>query len=445
MEITLTVTPDQYQKHLEAAAERLSKRAAVHGFRPGKVPFEIMKRTVGEMNILKEALESIVQQSFSETIRAEKLETIGQPKIDIVKLAPANDVVYTATVALLPQVTLANIETIKVEKRIQPIDPKKIEETLVALRGMQADESIKVGPAGREDKLVIDMDMRLERVPIEGGQAKDYQVYLNEDSYIPGFNAALLGATRGDTKIFTLPFPAAHYQKMLAGKNVEFTVRVKEVYERHLPTLDEAFAKRLGQESVEELRKLVKKNLTQEAEQKADQGVEIEILDTLVAKSEFAPLPAIIIDAERQKMFLELKRDLERNGISIEQYMRDIKKSEAELFNDFRSQAEKRAKAALVLRRLAKEQGLAPTEEEITDEINHLKHTYKDNQKSLENLAHPEVRDSLATIIQSRKVIHWLKAKILGTALVSDSSLKDNCPDDDHVHHEHAKKSTDKN
>ncbi|OGH86610.1 MAG: trigger factor, partial [Candidatus Magasanikbacteria bacterium RIFOXYB2_FULL_40_13] len=305
IELTLTVAPADYEKHLQKAAQRLSERTTIKGFRKGKVPFDVVKKEVGEMAILQEALEDVIRETFYNAVTDEKLETIGMPKIDIEKIAPGNDIIYKATVGLMPKVELANLSKIEVKKETKKVDDVKITETLDAIRGINAVETPKDGPAVGTDKLVIDMDMKLDNVPIEGGQAKDYQVYLSEDHYVRGFNKEVEGLKKGEEKEFTLDFPDTHYQKMLAGKKVQFKIKVKEVLERHLPELTDEMAKKLGQDTVEKLKETIIKNLEAEAEQKAEQKTEIEMLEKIVADSKFEPIPTVIIDSERQKMFYE--------------------------------------------------------------------------------------------------------------------------------------------
>jgi trigger factor len=415
VELMITVTPTEYAKHLENAAKRLSERTAIKGFRKGHVPYDIIKREVGEMPILQEALERVVQEAFFQAVKEENLETIGMPQIAIEKLAPDNDVVFKAVVGLLPKVELADVGTIKVEKKKKDVGDEKINETLDAIRGMHAKEIIKSGAAEGTDKLVIDMNMLLDNVPIEGGQAKDYQVYLSEDHYVPGFNEHVKGLKKNDKKEFSLEFPVSHYQKMLAGKKVDIKVKVKDVYERQLPELSDALAKKLGQDSVEKLKDLIRNNLEQEAEKKALQAVEIEILDKMIEGSTYDPIPPVIIDAEKQKMFFELKRDIEKNGLSIEDYLRDLKKTEEELFTDFAKQAEKRAKAALLSREVAKKQNITIEDTEIDSEIEMMKGVYKDDEEIIENLKKPEVRESIASQLQNKKVVEWLKKQVLET------------------------------
>ncbi|PIY92290.1 MAG: trigger factor [Candidatus Magasanikbacteria bacterium CG_4_9_14_0_2_um_filter_42_11] len=414
VELTITVAPADYQEALKKAAVRLSERANIKGFRKGKAPYDVLKKEVGEMAIMQEALEDIVKKSFFEAVKAEGLETIGMPKVSVEKVAPENDIVYKAIVALMPSVKLPDIKKIKVTKGDAKIDEKKIDETLEALRGMHATEVLKDGKAEGTDKLVLDMDMIIDNVPVDGGQAKDHQVYLSEDHYIPGFNKEVEGLKKGDKKEFTLDFPKDHYQKHLAGKKVDFKVTVKDVYERQLPELSDDMAKALGQESIAKLKELIHSNMLQEATQKVEQKTEIEILDGIIDKATFAPIPEVLIDAERQKMFYELQCDLEKNNIEISQYLADIKKTEEEIYNDFKVQAEKRAKAALVSRQVAMDQKIVVSDEEIDAEIKVLEEMYKTKKEYLDNLKKPEVRDTIATSMQNRKVMEWLKEQVLG-------------------------------
>ncbi len=412
VELEITVDPKDYQKHLEKAAVRLSEKAAVKGFRKGKVPFEVMKKEVGEMPIMQEALETIIQETFYNAVKDEKLETIGMPKVDIEKLAPGNPIVYKAVVALLPSVKLPDITKIKIKHTIKTVEDKELEETLQAVRGMNAVEVEKEGPGEGTDKLLLDFDMFIDKVPVEGGQAKDHQVYLSEDHYIPGFNEQVKGLKKDEEKEFDLDFPKEHYQKNLAGKKVNIKVKVKQVFERQLPELSDELAKKLGQESVEKLKDIVRSNMETEAKKKADQTFEIEMLDTLIEKSEFQPIPEVLIDAERQKIFYELKQDLERHNITIEQYLTDIKKNEEELFENFRVQAEKRAKAALISRQVAVDQKIEIEDKDIDTEIDMMKKMYANNKEYMDKIDRPEVRDTIAMSIQNRKVMGWLTEQV---------------------------------
>jgi trigger factor len=413
IELLITVPTQEYQPNMESAAIRLSERAAIKGFRPGKAPYNIVKEQLGEVKILEEAMQSIVEKNYYEAVKAENLETIGMPQISLQKFAPGNDLEFKAEVALLPKITLADISKIKVDKKEVKATEAQVTDMLNNLKKMQAKEVVKSGIATKDDKLVIDLNMFIENVPIEGGQAKNHQVYLNEPHYIPGLAEELVGLKKDDTKEFNLKFPAEHYQKHIAGKNVDFKIKVNDVFELHYPEINDEFAKALGQESVIKLKELLTTNITKEEEKKEDQRLEAAVLDQMIEKSTFEEIPDTIITAEKQKMFYELKHDLDERGISMEQYLMDIKKTEDQIFTDFQLGAEKRAKAALISRQISKDNNMIVSKEELDQEIAAIRAAYPDNEQVMENLKRPEVIDTIASTIQNKKVMQFLKEKIV--------------------------------
>ncbi len=412
-ELVITVEPKDYEQNMQKAAVRLSERAAIKGFRAGKAPYAIVKEQLGEIKIMEEALESIVQGSFHEAVQKEKLETIGMPQITIEKMAPGNEVVYKAVVALLPKVKLPDLSTIKVECKEVKVEKAQADEVLDNLKKMQRRESAKADAATKEDKLMIDMEMFIDKVPMEGGQAKDHQVYMSEEHYIPGLTDQLVGLKKDDTKEFTLKFPKEHYQKQFAGKDVDFKVKVKEVFALNYPELNDDFAKTLGQESMAKLHELLQHNLLHEAERKEDQRVEIAILEQILEKTTFEEIPEILVNSEKRKMFYELKHNLDQHGVTMEQYLKDMKKTEEDIAKDFTEQATKRAKSALISRQVALDNDLKVEPSEMEAEIKAIKAAYPGDKNVEDNLQRPEVLETVATTIQNRKVVEFLKNKVL--------------------------------
>lgn len=412
--LTFTVTPADYKKDVENAAVKLSERAAIKGFRPGKAPYNIVKQQLGELKIMQEAVDAIIQKTYYEAIKAEKLETVGAPQVSIEKLAPGNDFVYKATVALMPEVKLADISKIKVEPKVVTVGEEDIKKVLEDLQKMQPKETATSDAATKNHKVVVDMNMSIDKVLVEGGQAKNHQVYLNEAHYIPGFADQLIGLKKDDTKEFTLPFPKEHYQKHLAGKNVDISVKVNDIFTLEYPEIDDVFAKSVGQDSVAKLKELIKTNVTREAENKEDQRQEVVILDQMIEKTTFGELPQVLVDSEKRKMFQELQYDLDRRGITVEKYLQDLKKTEEQIFKDFTEQATKRAKAALISRQVALDNKITVSKEDMDHELAMIKMSYPGDQTVEENLKRPEIIDTIAATLQNKKVIALLKEKIVG-------------------------------
>lgn len=414
IELVITVTPAEYTNHLSSAAVRLSEKSAIKGFRPGKASFDMIKSQFGEQKILEEALQDIVQKNFFEAIKKERANTVGSPEISVEKLAPNNDIVFKAIVAILPKIKLADIKKVKIETKKIEISDDDVLKVIKDLQKMKKKEIIKNGPAEKQDKIVVNLDMFIDKVAIEGGQAKDHQVYLDEEHYIPGFAEKLIGLKKNEEKEFNLKFPKEHFQKTLAGKDVDIKVKTKDVYSLELPDINDEFAKNFGQKDLATLKNLLRENLTQEAEQKEAQRIESGILEQLIEKSEFDEMPEVLLKSEKQKMFHELKHDLEHRGIEMEKYLADIKKTENEIFQDFEEGAQKRVKASLISRQVAIDNDIKVEKEDLDKEIEHIKVAYNHDPKVEENLKKPEILDMVAVTVQNRKVIEWLKHKILG-------------------------------
>ena len=415
IELTITVEPADYKKDMENAATRISQRAAIKGFRPGKASYEMVKQQVGEIKIIEEAMQSIVEKNFFEATKKEKLDTVGMPQITIIKVAPGNDLVFKAVVALLPKIKLGDLATVKIKYQAKEIGDKEVDDVLNDLKKMQTKEIVKSGAAVKDDKMVINLEMFINKVPIEGGQAPNHQVYLNEQHYIPGLAEQLVGLKKDDIKEFPLKFPKEHYQKHLAGKDVDFKVKINDVFELQHPAIDDEFAKSVGQENVEKLKTVLKDNLIADAKRKDDQKIEIEILDRLIEASEFGEIPDVLINAEKNKIFHELKNSLSGQGIEMEQYLKDLKKTEEDIYKDFTEQALRRVKAALVSRQVALENKIEADKKDVDEEIKMIKAAYPDNKNVEENLKKQEVLETLALTLQNRKVMTFLKDKVLGT------------------------------
>ncbi|MFH1789887.1 MAG: trigger factor [bacterium] len=411
IELKITVEPSDYEEDMKKACLRLSQRSAISGFRPGKAPYDIVKKQMGELQILKEAMQSIVETNLRKALELEKIQTIGMPDITIEKMAPGNDFIFKAVAAVMPKIKLGDISKIKITKKNTPVEDNKVDEVIENLRKMQTKEVLANRACAPNDKILIDMDMQINKVPVEGGQAKNHAVYLSEKHYIPGLNEQLVGLTKGQTKEFSLKFPKEHYQKHLAGRNVDFTIKVIDVFELQHPEIDDAFAKSLRVENLEKLKSILKTNLQAEQDQKDDQ--KIEIFEKLIKDSEFNEIPEVLINAEKQKMFHELKHRLTEQGINIEKYLNDLKKTEQEIYNDFTEQANKRVKSALVSREVASQNNIKAEKSEIEKEIDLIKKSYPKDENVEKNLQNPDVLGTLAIAVQNRKVVQWLKEKVI--------------------------------
>lgn len=409
LELEIEIPAEELKKFLDKAAAMLALEVKIDGFRPEKVPFDVLAKHVGEMTIYEKAAELAVEKTYPKIVKDEHLETLGSPEISIVKLAPGNPLIYKAKVALVPKIKLGDYHKIKVSRKKNEVQEEKINAALRELQKMQTKEILANRPAGKTDKMVIDMDMFLDKVALEGGQVKNHSVYLSENYYVPGLTEELLGLSAGDCKEFSLPFPKEHYQKNIAGKTVDFKVKVASVFELQPPALDDDLAKTLGQLTLDDLKNIIRRNLLVEMENGEEARLEEETLKQVVADSRIEDIPDSLVNSEAHKMVHELEESLAERGVNFEDYLKNIKKTESQLTLDLAPRAVERIKTALAIKEIAAAEKIEATETEIEEEVTKLAEAYKNEPDLLERAHSEESKQYLTNIIKNRKAVQLLK------------------------------------
>ncbi len=413
LELTITVEVAELDKYLHSAANRLSKKNKVPGFRPGKVPFEMAKNQFGEMALYQEALDEVITQTYYKAITNEKIEAVGQPKIDIDKLAPQNPIVYKAVVNLLPTITLGDWQQIKVAKKDVSATEEDITKTLEQLQNLNVKEVITDRVIQKGDKAEIDFVGTIDKVAIEGGTSYKYPVIVGEGNMIPGFEDKLIGLKKDQEIDFSLQFPAKYFQKNLAGKLADFHVKVVNILERQKPELNDDFAKNVGFANLAELKEQLKNNINKDKEQKELQRVESEAIHEIIKTATFSELPEMLIDSEIHKMIHELEHSVNGQGLDLAGYLKSINKTHDDLHTDFRAQAIERIKAALILKQLAKDNDIKAEESEVKAEIEKQKNTYKEDPEALKQINSHDNWQYLANVLTNQKVIKFISDKIV--------------------------------
>ncbi len=416
VKLTVTIPVEELRPFLESAAGEISKEAKISGFRPGHAPYDEVVKKVGEMAVLEQALEQIVRKTFVKAVLEHNLETVSPPEVNVMKLVPGSEVVYEATVSLVPHVKrLADWKTVNIKKNPILVTDKEIDQALKDLTDMRrkelratADETI-----GKTDKVVVDLEMKREGVPIEGGQSKSSFVFMDQESYLPGLQEALTHMKEGEEKTFTMLFPSEHFQKHLAGKEVEVTANIKEIFHLERPATDEDLAKSVGFDTLKALQDKLNENIRTEKEQEEEVRFERELLDLLAEKSEFEEIPKHLIENEAQKMLRELQYHVASQGLSFNDYLASIKKTVTDLTTSFEPQAERRLKIALLLKHIAKEEQISANEEELLKLVSEHARGVKD-QETLDRIHSPEYREYQGNILRNRAVIDLLKKTAAG-------------------------------
>lgn len=419
IELVVELSFDEFKPFIERGAEVVSKEVKVEGFRPGKVPFEVLKQKIGEMTILEEAARIAISKTIDKAIKdnVEK-QVVGQPKVDITKMAPDNPLEYKVVLAILPETKLGEYKDLKIKQKKTEIGDKEVEKMITDLREMRAKEVASTEPVGETDKAVVNIQMFLDKVPVEGGQSQDTAVMIDKDYIVPGFGRKLIGAKKDETREFQLPYPKDHHMKNLAGKMVDFKVKVKDVFKRELPELNDEFASGFGVKKMDELKTNIRKSLEEQKEKETTQAVEKEMLEKLIEKARFGDIPQILIEHESNTMMAELRQGIEGQGGKFEDYLASIGKNEEQMKLDILPEAIKRVKTSLLIKKIADQEKIKVEKEELDKHIEDMKNYYTSlpeeqvgGQKDqiMKQLDAPQYRDYVYNVLSSRKVIDKLR------------------------------------
>jgi trigger factor len=411
IELTVELTAEEFTPYIEKGAVKLAEKVKIEGFRPGKAPIEILKQKVGEMTILEEAAHVAIHKTIDDIIDQNTMDrqAVGQPKVEITKLAPGNPFEYKVITAIMPTVALGKYKDLKIKPTEGKVEEVDIEKTLKELQEMRVAEVLSEDGAADGDKVLVDIEMFLDKVPVEGGQTKDLAVIIGKNYFVGGFDDQLKGAKTGAELNFSLPFPENHHQKNLAGKMVEFKVKVVSVYKRNLPEINDEFAVGFRFKDLADLKKTLSENILADRKNQADTKAELEMLDKIVNDTNFGDLPEAMVESETHFMMHEIEDDLARQGGKMEDYLQHIGKTRNELVLDLLPNAVKRVKTALIMKEIGIVEKIEATEKEIDDKINELKETHKENTDLQKMAADKGYRRYVGNILQNGKVIAKLK------------------------------------
>ncbi len=383
IEIELSIPWKEWEKYLVLAVEDISKNIKIEGFRPGKAPKDIIEKKVGKEAILNEAAEKAIRKNYSRVVLDEKLDVIGAPNVEILKLVEGNDLEYKIKTAVMPEVKMENwiggvkkINKKQQEKKVE-VSKEEVKKELEKLANSRV-QLITVNREARNgDSVEIDFQVSRDGVPIENGTSKKHNLILGRGVFIPGFEENVIGMNGGEEKEFELEFPKDYHAKDLAGRKATFKVKLNIVQERKTPQIDDAFAVSLGNfKDLAELEKSIEDGIFKEKETQKKEENRSEIVEFLIGEMK-VELPEILIHEELHRMIGEFEAQLSGMGMNIESYLEKINKSRENLEKEWEGQAQKRIKSALVLEEVAKQKEIEIASEKIEEEMNKLLAQYK--------------------------------------------------------------------
>ena len=418
IKLEMKLPAEAFEKTVKKVAKHIADSTKIDGFRKGNAPFDMIKKTVGEEKLLQESAEEAIKENYVDYVIKEKIEVIGQPEIKFNKIALGNDLEAEIEVAVLPEVVLNKNwkdDLTKINKKNQKdevkVDEKEIQKELEVLAKQRAKISTVDRPAKKGDQVQVDFEAYKDNVILEGGSAKDHTLVIGEGRFIPGFEEELIGMKAPEVKEFELTFPKEYHAKHLAGQKVIFKVTMKNVQKREVPELNDEFAKSIGKfKKLDEIKDNIKKGLKEEKEKKIKQEQHLAILDKLIEGAKME-IPEVLIQAEIEKMNMELENQLSQMGLTKDAYLQQIGIGNEKLESQWKEKdAPKRVKASLILRKISADEKIEPDSKNIQDRVNQVMQHYQmmSQGKEAENLDMERIYSNIKSEMTNEMVLDYL-------------------------------------
>ena len=376
--LTIEVSAEDLEKAMQNAYQKAKGRITIPGFRKGKAPRKMIESMYGKGVFMEDAVNSLVPQEYTKALGECDLEIVSQPEINVTQMEPGKALIFTADVAVKPEVTLGDYKGVEVPKSEIVVTDEEVDAEIRKEQEKNARTvAVEDRAAANGDITTIDFEGFVDGVAFDGGKGSDYALTLGSGTFIPGFEDQLVGANAGDHVEVKVTFPEEYQAKELAGKEAVFQCDVKKIETKEVPELDDEFAKDVSEfDTLAEYKEDVKKNLTEKKEKEARTAKENAAVDKAIENAQM-DIPELMTKTECRQMMDDFSRRMQQQGLSMEQYFQFTGQSMDKMMEDMKPQALKRIQTRLVLEKVAEAENIQPSEEEITEEIQKMADAYK--------------------------------------------------------------------
>lgn len=385
--LTIEVSAEDLDKAMEKAYQKQKSRISLPGFRKGKAPRKMIESMYGKGVFMEDAVNSLVPQEYTKALGECDLEIVSQPEINVTQMEPGKALIFTADVAVKPEVTLGDYKGVEVPKSEIAVTDEEVDAEVKKEQDKNARTvAVEDRAAANGDITTIDFEGFVDGVAFEGGKGTDYALTLGSGTFIPGFEDQLVGANTGDHVEVKVTFPEEYQAKELAGKEAVFQCDVKKIETKEVPELDDEFAKDVSEfDTLAEYKEDVKKKLTEKKEKEARTAKENAAVDKAIENAQM-DIPELMTKTECRQMMDDFSRRMQQQGLSMEQYFQFTGQSVDKMMEDMKPQALKRIQTRLVLEKIAEVENIQPTEEEVNEEISKMAEMYKMEADKLKDL-----------------------------------------------------------
>ncbi len=410
--LTIEVSAEEFDKAVESAYQKNKGKFAIPGFRKGKATKAVIQKMYGTGIFYEDAANLLLPESYAQAADESGLDIVSSPEIDIIQIGEGQPMIYTATVAVKPEVTLGEYKGIVVEKEAVEVSEADVMAAIMSEQKKNATLEVVTDRAVEEgDTAIIDFEGFVDGVAFEGGKGEAYPLVIGSGQFIPGFEEQLVGANTGDTVDVNVTFPEQYQAADLAGKPALFKVTVNEIKKEVLPEIDDDFASDVSEfDTLDEYKESVAKELAEKKEAEAKRAREDAIVEKLV-EGMTVEIPEAMINTQSEQMVDEFAGNLSRQGLSLEQYMSMINATRADLVAQTREQAERRIKVRLALEAVVKAENIEATEDEFKAEVEKMADMYQMEADKLIEFFSDRDKDQLKADIAVQKAVDFIVAE----------------------------------
>ena len=378
VKLTIEVSAEEFEEAIKHAYVKNKNKINIHGFRKGKAPQAMIEKMYGAGIFYEDAANELIPKAYDAEIENCDLDLVSQPSIDVVQIEKGKPFIFTAEVAVKPEVTLGADEGVEVPKTEINVTDEEVDAEVDKEREKNSrtvaveDRAVENG-----DMIKLDFDGSVDGVPFDGGKAENYDLTVGSGSFIPGFEEQLVGVNAGEEKEVKVTFPEDYHAKDLAGKEAVFKCKVNEIKVKELPEADDEFAQDVSEfDTLAQYKEDLKKKLTERKENAAKNAKEAAAVDAAVANAEM-DIPDAMVDGQVRQMANDFARRIQSQGLTVEQYFQFTGMTAEKLMEQMKPEALKRIKNSLVLEAIAAKENFEIAEEKIEEELKKMSEAYK--------------------------------------------------------------------
>ena len=395
--LTVEVSAAEFEAAIEKAYQKMRKKINVQGFRPGKAPRKIIEGMYGAEVFFEEAINIAFPDAYEAAVKEKELQVVGYPTVEMVGECTKEGFTFKATAPVYPEVTLGQYKGLSAPKDEVKVTAADVDERLKQL----SDRNTRLVSVDREakegDTAVIDFEGFLDGKPFDGGKGENHSLELGSHSFVPGFEEQVVGMKAGEEKDIDITFPE-DYHADLAGKAVVFKVKVHEVKEKEVPTMDDEFAKDVSEfDTLKELKADLKKKITEERQKDADRAFADTLMDQ-VAEGITADIPDAMVEAQCHQFLDNFKMQIAQQGIPYDQYLKLTGMDEAKLLEDAKEPALRQVKMDLAVAAIIKAENIEASDEDVEAEFQKLADQYSMDLEMVKKYLHADqVKDQIVS------------------------------------------------